>query len=63
VATDNTQALRDDPARSASILSRIPAGRWAKADDISGAVLFLCSHAADYVNGIILPVDGGWLVA
>jgi len=43
------------------VLERIPAGRWAEASDIAGAVLFLCSHAADYVHGVILPVDGGWL--
>lgn len=61
VATANTHDLRQDQARSDEILSRIPAGRWALASDIAGAVLFLCSHAADYVNGAILPVDGGWL--
>lgn len=61
VATDNTAALRADESRSAEILGRIPAGRWASSEDIAGAVLYLCSHAADYVNGITLPVDGGWL--
>lgn len=61
IATDNTQALRDDPERSASILSRIPAGRWGKASDIGGATVFLSSSASDYVDGIVLPVDGGWL--
>ena len=61
VATANTHDLRQDAARSQAILERIPAGRWAEAADIAGAVLFLCSHAADYVHGIILPVDGGWL--
>lgn len=61
VATANTKDLRADAERSKSILDRIPAGRWAEASDIAGAVLFLCSHAADYVHGIILPVDGGWL--
>lgn len=61
VATANTQSLREDATRSQAILERIPAGRWAEADDIAGAVLFLCSRAADYVHGIILPVDGGWL--
>ena len=61
VTTDNTQALRADAGRSEDILGRIPAGRWAEAADIAGAVLFLCSPAAAYVNGAILPVDGGWL--
>ncbi|MET0694329.1 MAG: SDR family oxidoreductase [Propionibacteriaceae bacterium] len=61
VATANTRDLRADPARSKAILDRIPAGRWAEASDIAGAVLFLCSHAADYIHGITLPVDGGWL--
>lgn len=61
IATDNTEALRDDPARSASILERIPAGRWGQASDLGGATVFLASHASDYVTGITLPVDGGWL--
>jgi 2-deoxy-D-gluconate 3-dehydrogenase len=61
IATDNTQALRDDPDRSRSILERIPAGRWGKAADLAGATVFLASPASDYVNGIALPVDGGWL--
>lgn len=61
IATDNTEALRADPDRSQSILSRIPAGRWGTADDMKGATLFLASPASDYVNGIILTVDGGWM--
>ena len=61
IATDNTAALRDDPDRSRSILERIPAGRWGDASDLGGATVFLASHASDYVNGITLPVDGGWL--
>ena len=61
VATANTHDLRQDAARSDAILSRIPAARWAQASDIAGAVLFLSSSAADYINGAILPVDGGWL--
>ena len=61
IATDNTQALQDDPARSRSILERIPAGRWGQASDLGGAAVFLASPASDYVSGITLPVDGGWL--
>ena len=60
-ATDNTQALQDDPVRSKEILGRIPAGRWGDASDIGGAAVFLSSSASDYVQGITLPVDGGWL--
>lgn len=61
VATANTLDLRKDAERSEKILERIPAGRWGEASDIAGAVLFLCSRAADYIHGAILPVDGGWL--
>jgi 2-deoxy-D-gluconate 3-dehydrogenase len=61
IATDNTQALQEDPVRSAAILGRIPAGRWGSADDIAGAAVFLASDAAAYVSGTVLPVDGGWL--
>lgn len=61
IATDNTAALRADPERSRQILERIPAGRWGVASDIAGACVFLCSPASDYVHGIVLPVDGGWL--
>lgn len=61
IATDNTQALQDDPDRSKAILERIPAGRWGAASDLGGPVVFLSSAASDYVTGITLPVDGGWL--
>lgn len=61
IATDNTEALRNDPDRSASILSRIPAGRWGEPEDFKGPVVFLASEAANYVNGTILTVDGGWM--
>lgn len=61
IATDNTQALQDDPERSRAILERIPAGRWGRAADLGGAVVFLASSASDYVDGVTLPVDGGWL--
>ncbi|MGN8552943.1 UNVERIFIED_CONTAM: SDR family oxidoreductase [Microbacterium sp. SLM126] len=61
ISTDNTEALRADPARSGAILDRIPAGRWGEASDLAGATVFLASSASDYVSGITLPVDGGWL--
>lgn len=61
VATNNTQALREDPERSKAILDRIPAGRWAEASDYKGPAVFLASEAGSYVNGHILVVDGGWL--
>lgn len=61
IATDNTQALQDDADRSRSILERIPSGRWGRPVDLAGATVFLASSASDYVDGILLPVDGGWL--
>jgi len=61
VRTDNTRALQDDPRRSAEILARIPAGRWGTPEDLVGAIVFLSSSASDYVHGVVLPVDGGWL--
>ena len=60
MATNNTVALRADENRNREILGRIPAGRWGSPDDMGGAAVFLASAASDYVNGIILPVDGGW---
>lgn len=57
----NTEALRVDPQRNQAILGRIRAGRWRRADDLARATVFLASPASDYVNGIVLPVDGGWL--
>jgi 2-dehydro-3-deoxy-D-gluconate 5-dehydrogenase len=61
VETDTTRALRDDPARNAAILERIPAGRWGRPDDLGGVAVFLASAASDYVHGALIPVDGGWL--
>jgi 2-deoxy-D-gluconate 3-dehydrogenase len=61
MATDNTEALRNDPVRSRQILDRIPASRWGEPSDVAGAAVFLCSAASDYVHGHVLAVDGGWL--
>jgi NAD(P)-dependent dehydrogenase (short-subunit alcohol dehydrogenase family) len=63
IATPLTQALQDDPARSAPILARTPMGRWGTPDDVAGPVLFLCSAAAGFVTGVVLPVDGGYLIS
>ena len=59
--TNNTQALREDASRNEAILARIPAGHWGEPDELGGAAVFLASRAADYVHGVVLPVDGGWL--
>lgn len=61
ISTDNTKALRNDPNRSSSILSRIPAARWGKPEDFMGPIVFLCSPASDYMHGSIMLVDGGWM--
>jgi len=61
IATDNTQALQDDPVRSEEILTRIPAGRWGTPEDMIGPAVFLASPASDYVSGEILVADGGWM--
>jgi 2-dehydro-3-deoxy-D-gluconate 5-dehydrogenase len=62
MATDNTAPIRADEAREKSILDRIPAGRWGTPADLQGTFVFLASSASDYLNGAIIPVDGGWLV-
>jgi len=59
--TNNTASLQADEKRNAEILGRIPAGRWGKPSDLAGAIVFLASGASDYIQGITLPVDGGWL--
>ena len=61
IATDNTEALRNDPDRSQAILARIPAGRWGTGEDMQGAAVYLASAASDYVSGTIVTVDGGWM--
>jgi len=60
-ATNNTAALQADEKRNSEILGRIPSGRWGDPSDMGGAVVFLAAKASDYVQGITLPVDGGWL--
>jgi len=62
IATPLTQALQDDAARSAPILARTPLGRWGTPADVAGPVLFLASAAAQFVTGVVLPVDGGYLI-
>ena len=61
MATDNTAQLRADEARNKAILDRIPAARWGEPSDLGGTAVFLASRASDYVNGAVIPVDGGWL--
>lgn len=61
IATDNTQALRDDPDRSDAILGRIPQGRWGSPEDFKGPAVFLASDASNYMSGSIVTVDGGWM--
>ena len=60
-ATNNTAALRENKERNRQILERIPAGRWGDPDDLAGAAVYLASRASDYVQGTLIPVDGGWL--
>jgi 2-deoxy-D-gluconate 3-dehydrogenase len=61
MATDNTKALREDPARNKAILDRIPAGRWGKPEDLQGVAVFLASSASNYMQGYTIAIDGGWL--
>ncbi len=61
IATDNTEALRNDPVRSKAILDRIPAGRWGEPGDFAGPAVFLASPASNYMSGHVMVVDGGWM--
>jgi NAD(P)-dependent dehydrogenase (short-subunit alcohol dehydrogenase family) len=63
IATPLTQALQDDPQRAAPILARTPMKRWGTPVDIAGPVMFLASAQAQFVTGVILPVDGGYLIS
>jgi NAD(P)-dependent dehydrogenase (short-subunit alcohol dehydrogenase family) len=63
IATPLTQGLQDDAVRSAAVLSRTPMGRWGRPEDVAGPVMFLCSNAAAFITGTVLPVDGGYLAA
>jgi len=60
VETELTKGARADPSRSEAIIARTPFGRWGRPEDIGGAVVFLCSEAAGFVTGTVLPVDGGY---
>ena len=63
INTALTRPLHDDPARSGAIIARTPLGRWGRPEDVAGAALFLCSPAAAFITGVILPVDGGYSIA
>lgn len=63
IATPLTQALQDDPVRAGPILARTPLGRWGTPEDVAGPVLFLASNAARFMTGVVLPVDGGYLIS
>ena len=61
IATENTKALREEPKRNQAIVERIPEGRWGKPEDIAGGCVFLASADADYLNGTVINIDGGWM--
>jgi 2-dehydro-3-deoxy-D-gluconate 5-dehydrogenase len=61
IRTSANKHIWQDPVRTASVLARLPAGRWGEPSDLGGAAVFLCARASDYLHGVILPVDGGWL--
>ena len=61
ITTEFTEPLQQDLGRAKMILGRTPAGRWGMPEDIASAAVFLASPASDFVHGIVLPVDGGWM--
>jgi 2-deoxy-D-gluconate 3-dehydrogenase len=61
IATENTRPIREDAKRNQAILDRIPESRWGMPEDIAGGIVFLASSDADYINGAVLNIDGGWL--
>ena len=61
IATELNPELRSNPVTNKFVLDRISSGRWGTPDDLKGAAVFLASHASDYVDGVVFPVDGGWL--
>ena len=63
IATAFTKALQDDPARTQAILARTPLARWGRPEDVAGTAVFLCSPAAGFITGAIIPIDGGYLAA
>jgi NAD(P)-dependent dehydrogenase (short-subunit alcohol dehydrogenase family) len=63
IETALTRPLIADPARSGAILARTPLGRWGRPEDVAGAALFLCSPAAAFITGVVLPIDGGYSIA
>ena len=62
INTPMTKALQEDPVRSVEIREHIPAGHWGEPKELMGAMVFLCSKTSDYVTGVMLPVDGGYLL-
>ena len=62
IDTPMTKALQEDPVRSVEIRDHIPAGRWGQPSELKGAMVFLCSKASDYMTGVMIPVDGGYLL-
>jgi 2-deoxy-D-gluconate 3-dehydrogenase len=61
IKTPLNQHIWKDPVRSEQIMARLPSGRWGTPADLEGAAVFLASPASDYIHGIVLPVDGGFL--